>query len=69
MLKSIYFQNFSYWHKDNYYVKLAVFVPKTVVDKFSFSELKIEKVKLFSQSPNKIFVLEFLTLDIASQVA
>ena len=25
-------------------------MPKTVVDKFSFSELKIEKVKLFTQS-------------------
>ena len=28
---------------------------KVVVDKFSFSELKIEKVKFFTQSPTKIF--------------
>ena len=30
-------------------------VPKAVVEKFSFSELKIEKVKLFTQSSTKIF--------------
>ena len=27
------------------------------VEKFSFSELKIEKVKLFTQSPTKIFYI------------
>ena len=44
-------------------------VPKTVAEKLSFSELKIEKVKLFSQSSTKNFVLAFLTLEVASQVA
>ena len=30
-------------------------VPKKVVEKFSFSELKIEKVKFFTLSPTKTF--------------
>ena len=32
-------------------------MPKKVVEKFSFSELKIEKVKLFTQSPTKVFCI------------
>ena len=31
--------------------------PSTAVDKFSFSELKIEKVEFFTQSPTKIFCI------------
>ena len=31
-------------------------VPKTVVEKFSFSELEIEKVKFFFQGPTKMFL-------------
>ena len=30
-------------------------MPKTVVEKFSYSELKIEKVKFFTQSSTKTF--------------
>ena len=44
-------------------------MPKAVVEKFSFSELKIETVKFFTQSPTKIFALALLTLEIAQQVA
>ena len=33
-------------------------LPKTAVEKFSFSELKIEKVKFFTQSPTKIFCID-----------
>ena len=40
-------------------------VPKTVVKKFSFSELKIKKVKFFTQHPTKIFALAFLKLAVA----
>ena len=32
-------------------------MPKTVEKRFSFSELKIEKVKVFSHSPIKIFCM------------
>ena len=32
-------------------------MPKTVVEKLSFSELKIEKVKFFAQSPTNIFCI------------
>ena len=32
-------------------------VPKNVLEKFSFSELKIEKVKFFTQSPTKVFCI------------
>ena len=32
-------------------------VRKNVVEKFNFNELKIEKVKLFTQSPTKIFCI------------
>ena len=32
-------------------------VPKKYVEKFSFNELKIEKVKCFTESPTKIFSL------------
>ena len=32
-------------------------VRKTVFQKFSFSELKIEKVKFFTKSPSKIFCI------------
>ena len=32
-------------------------MPKAVVEKYSFSELKHEKVKLFTQSPTKIFYI------------
>ena len=42
--------------------KLTIFLllpvlPKTVVKKFSFSELKIEKVKLFTQCSAKKFCI------------
>ena len=30
-------------------------MPKEVVEKFSYSELKIEKVKFFTQSSTKVF--------------
>ena len=40
-------------------------VPKTVVKKFSFSKLKIEKVKFFTQSPTNFVELAFLTLEVA----
>ena len=30
-------------------------MPKTVVERFSFSELKVEKIKFFIQSSTKIF--------------
>ena len=36
-----------------------------VVEKFSFSELKIEKVKLFTQSFTNFIALAFLTLEVA----
>ena len=32
-------------------------MPKTVVEKVSFSKLKIEKVKFFTQAPTKIFCI------------
>ena len=32
-------------------------MPKTVVEKLSFSELKIEKVNFFTQSPTNIFCI------------
>ena len=32
-------------------------MPKTVVEKFSFIELKIEKVKFFTESPTQIFCI------------
>ena len=32
-------------------------MPKTVVEKLSFSELKIEKVKLFTQSLTKLYCI------------
>ena len=44
-------------------------VPKTVVEKFSFSELKIEKIKLFTRSLTKFIPLVFLMLEVAQQVA
>ena len=34
-------------------------MPKTVVEKFSFSELNIEKVELFTQSSTKISISVF----------
>ena len=30
-------------------------MPKKVAEKFTFNELKIERVKFFTQSPTKIF--------------
>ena len=33
-------------------------VPKKVVEKFGFNELKIEKVKFLSQCPTKIFCIK-----------
>ena len=39
----------------NTIVHNCVQLPKTVVEKFSFSELKIEKVKFFTLSPTEIF--------------
>ena len=33
-------------------------VPKKVMEKFSVSELKIETVKFFTQSPTKIFCID-----------
>ena len=44
-------------------------MPKTVVEKFSFSELKIEKIKLFTRSLTKFIPLVFLMLEVAQQVA
>ena len=39
-------------------------MPKEVVEKFGFSELKIEKVQFFTQgSIPKFFTLKFLTLE------
>ena len=32
-------------------------VPKKVVEKFTFNEIKIEKVKSFTQCPTKIFCI------------
>ena len=32
-------------------------VTKEVVEKFSFNELKVEKVQFFTQSPTKIFYI------------
>ena len=59
--------------------------PKKVTEKFSFNELKIEKVKVFTRSPTKIFCINafnvgaslescltlrsFLTLDPCNLVA
>ena len=43
--------------------------PEKDVEKFSFSELNIEKVKSFRQIPNKNFALAFLTLEVTQQVA
>ena len=40
-------------------------VPKKDVEKFSFSELNIETVKSFTQTPIKNFALAFLTLEVA----
>ena len=37
-------------------------MPKTVVEEFSFSELKIEKVKPFTQSPNKAFCISIFNV-------
>ena len=45
------------YHVHNYVV------PKTVVEKFSFSELKIEKVKFFTQSPTKIFCISVFNVE------
>ena len=39
-------------------------MPKTVVEKFSFSELKIEKVKFFTQGPTKIFCISVLNVGV-----
>ena len=36
---------------------------KTVVEKFSFSKLKIEKVKFFTQSPIKIFCISIFNVE------
>ena len=42
------------------------FYQKTVVEKFSFSELKIEKVKFFTKSStNTLFAVAFLMLEVA----
>ena len=40
-------------------------VPEKNVEKFSFSELNIETVKSFTQTPIKNFALAFLTLEVA----
>ena len=42
-------------------------VSKTVVEKFSFSDLKIANVKFFTQNPTKIFAVVFLKLEVASK--
>ena len=49
-----------------YCTQLSCHIPKEVVEKFNFSELKIEKEKFFTQSPvPKFFALTFLTLEVA----
>ena len=46
--------------------ELSCHVPKEVLEKFSFSELDIKKVKFFTQSPlPNFFALTFLTLEVA----
>ena len=46
--------------------QLSCHVSKEVVEKFSFSEPKIEKVTFFTQSPiPNIFALTCLTLEVA----
>ena len=40
-------------------------MPKTVAEKFSFSEPKIEKVKFLLRVQPKFFALAFLTLEVA----
>ena len=35
---------------------------KTIVEKLSFSELKIEKIKSFAQSPTKFFYISVLNV-------
>ena len=40
-------------------------VPKISVEKFNFSERKIEKVKLFTQSLTKFSCISVLTLEVA----
>ena len=37
-------------------------MPKTVVEKFSFNELKIEKVKLFTQNSTKFFCISVINV-------
>ena len=37
-------------------------MPKIVVEKFNFSERKIEKVNLCTQSPTKVFEILFLSV-------
>ena len=39
-------------------------MPKTVAEKFSFSEVKTEKVHVFLVQP-KLFAVAFLTLEVA----
>ena len=39
-------------------------MPKTVVEKFSFSELKIEKVKLFTQSLIKLYCISVFNIGV-----
>ena len=49
-----------------YCTQLSCHIPKEVVEKFSFSEFKIEKVKFFTQSPiPKFSALTFLKLEVA----
>ena len=49
-----------------YSTQLSCHVPKeVVVEKFSFSELNIEKVNFFTQSPiSKFFAITCLTLEV-----
>ena len=48
-----------------YCTQLSYHMPKEVVENFSFSELNIEKVKFFTQSPiPKFLALGFLTLEV-----
>ena len=39
-------------------------MPKTVVEKLSFSELKIEKVKLFTQSLTKLYCISVFNVGV-----
>ena len=49
-----------------YCTQLSCHVPKEVVEKFSFSELNIKKIKFFTQSPiSNFFALTFLMLEVA----